>query len=463
VLIFIEEDDGGNVKLSTLFAKYHFQTNFIQSQVTKRYLSNKKEISSDHIEYYSYCEYDFFHKIYYPQIQYQSAWNLLSERNYHIKIWKNKKRFYRFYENRATDGYIKPFLKYLYNLADSLLCQIHNRVIFDPKEILIFEYQEKDFRNRKNFDYLRCHYAPSLALGNGFSSKLRNFANRNVYYIRNIKPVIWGDFTYSKYLKYMGMNGLLQEKITNLYFRSTKTRALIGIDDPSFGRPFIAGCRGAGLITIGVQHGLYGSENIGYSDLEKSIHWYDYLICWDEFCKNIFLENNKNFKEERVLTGTDFFFSGDTKGKVKDTIFLIGEENINSSLLDDIISMMLKDNWKVVCLKKGGSAGSNPDIIYVSNIYDVPFEECAAIIGAKSSLVYQLHRLNLPTFIVPCGEGYLSELCSYLDIKELTYYLRIDFQEMLYQFQPLSGANDETLFSENVSKIFRKENLILAN
>ena len=327
---------------------------------------------------------------------------------------------------------------------------------------MIFEYQEKDFRNRQNFDYLRSKYLPSLALGNGITAKLKNFINRNIYFLRNVKPVIWGEFKYPKYLRFMGTNCISHENLTRQFFRATKTKALIGIDDPSFGRPFIKGCRDSGMITIGVQHGLYGAENIGYSDIEKSIPWYDYLICWDKVSKQIFMENNKSYSGKRILIGADFFLTGRAKGEVKDTIFLIGEENIDSSLLDNIVSMMLKDNWNVLCLMKGGHTGSKPGIKYVPSISDVPFEKCAAVIGSKSSLVYQLYKLNIPTFIVPCGEGYLAELCKYISLNQLSHYSKADFEDMLGQFQPLMGYDDDPLFCENISTIFSKEKVLFS-
>ena len=87
MIIFIEEDDSGNVNISTLFTAHHYKTEYIQHQVTENYLSIKDSLAADHLDYFSYCEYDFFHKLFYPQSQYQSSWNFLSAKKYHIKIY----------------------------------------------------------------------------------------------------------------------------------------------------------------------------------------------------------------------------------------------------------------------------------------------------------------------------------------------------------------------------------------
>ena len=347
-------------------------------------------------------KYGYYHKFYYPNIQYKKFEDLYPSRKFKY-IFENKGRLYRYF----MFSYNNQFKNSLYNIIDTFLTKTHNRLIWKPCNFLIFEYLENDKRNKEVMDYVKQKYDTSFVNGTALKSKVKNFFNSQHIYILRHKHAV-----NSNYCRYVVEQNKVFNKQCLYYSRLLKNKAytFIGVDDPCIINSFLAAVNKFGR-SIGVQHGYYSKYNVGY-DVNLSHGWFKDLIVWSNVDKKL-AENFLGIgRATNLHVGANFFLpngylSHDKRSK---TAFLVGEENTDYVTQQKLVDVLVEADFQVLTLLKDRTKGTDDRILYLNSLKELQKYAVSVIIGRKSSLVLKFLNQGIPTFVLRDDEGYLSDL-----------------------------------------------------
>lgn len=95
-------------------------------------------------------------------------------------------------------------------------------------------------------------------------------------------------------------------KECDYFLRKKKFKLLVGLDDTNYVYPYIYSARNNQILSIGIQHGLYAKLHESYVMEGIQTHsWYDHLIVWGNYWRELFLKYNRTFSEDRVHVGSN--------------------------------------------------------------------------------------------------------------------------------------------------------------
>lgn len=406
-----ENGDGTEVFVTRFASKRGLKLRFDQKLVAKAYFQEKEHLLAEFGDKFKDVEYDFFHKFYYPTFLYKDLSAMIGLRP---KLWRSKGRYYRHCVYVGPKTFFGVLLTKLHNGLERIIRVSHNHFIFKRARtsVLLFEYQENDFRNSDNFKNIRDSWVCSISLRAGLLQQIKYYLRSDVYLLSasrssNYAAIHSRDIVSTKLALFEEQHHVYKKSLAGNGFR-----LFIGIDDPSFIRPFLLALREHNIRTVGIQHGMYSLENYGYDNIELHRPWFDFLIVWDEWSKRAFTKINNMFDEDRVRVGTDFFLersppSGHKVTNVRNTVFLCGEENVISTPLEQLKDDLFEKGYKLISLQKGGAVGKDKRLHYLHNLRDCDFNECCIIVATKTSLAHKLSRLGVPVLILRSEEGYL--------------------------------------------------------
>jgi len=208
--------------------------------------------------------------------------------------------------------------------------------------------------------------------------------------------------------------------------------ALVSIDDCDWAYPFIFAAKDNEIKCIGLQHGLYAKRHEQYvmGNIDNYL-WFDYLLVWGDYWKELFLKYNKIFKPENVIVTTqlkrlaflptnNIFYQSTASNRIFTKSILIPFEFLTDTMMvgkfitefykrgfniylktraDDIVEDQLM-SYELKSLKN--------NIIIVEEINSQVMADIDIIAGTMSTLLYDLLPFNKPTWILdtPCKFGH---------------------------------------------------------
>lgn len=220
---------------------------------------------------------------------------------------------------------------------------------------------------------------------------------------------------------------------THAYERALKTKKIqkfIGLDDTLFIFPLIRALSNCNIETIGLQHGVFDKKSIGYceSKFGKPI-WYDKVIFWDELWKDVFLRNNPWFEPKNAKVGfsPEIFNIDEVDSKKKpssdfQSLYVLYDSFCDTKAFTEVLKRLIIDGYHLnIKLRPGVSdkvfremyVFSDKEWLSVTTHQKIDLgfvKENLAIIGLKTSLLYHLHFLNIPIWIIDFDMHYLDDL-----------------------------------------------------
>lgn len=350
------------------------------------------------------AKYDFYHKLYYPRIQYNKFEILFPKKDY-AYTFLNKARLYRY----IVHSTYTPIRDFLYNTLDQCLTKLHNFFVWKPQTIIVFEYQEDDTRNSEIMQYVKRKHNTNFANGTTISSKIKNFFNSNQLFILRHKHTINPNLG-----RYIEEKNIIFEKQL-LYYKSLlkeKSYTLFSIDDPCIINPLLAAINLNGN-SIGVQHGYYSKYNVGY-DESLANNWFKHLFVWSNTDQSLIEQLLGKYSSTNLHVGAGFFIPRGflTYERKSKNIFIVGEENTNQFIQNKTIEYFTSKNFQVITLLKDRSVGLDNRILYLKSLSELQKYNLKLIIGRKSSLVLKFLNQGIPICLLKDDEGYLTDLAQ---------------------------------------------------
>jgi len=110
--------------------------------------------------------------------------------------------------------------------------------------------------------------------------------------------------------------------------------AMVGIDDCNWSYPFIYAAKDNKIKCIGIQHGHYAERHEAYVMRNINNHlWYDYLLVWGDYWRELFLRHNKIFKPENIVVASKLERSGFPTTKHNDHYKIIPKKPFSKTIL----------------------------------------------------------------------------------------------------------------------------------
>lgn len=389
-------------------------------------------------------KYNYYHKFYYPNIQYKKFEDFYPRRKFKY-IFENKGRLYRY----LMFSYSNPFKNALYNIIDTFLTRAHNRLIWKPCQILIFEYSENDKRNQEVMDYVKKKYDTNFVNGTTLKSKIKNFFNpKHIYILRNKHTVT------ANYSRYVVEQNKVFEKQFSYYTKLLKNNAytLVGVDDPCIINSFLAAINKYGR-SIGVQHGYYSKYNVGY-DNNLSDGWFKDLIVWSDVDKRLAEKFLGIGGATNLHVGANFFLPNGylLHDKISKIAFLVGEENTDYAAQQKLVDVLVDAGFQVLTLLKDRTKGTDDRILYLKSLAELQKYAVSLIIGRKSSLVLKFLNQGIPIFVVRDDEGYLSDVANKYGLRVIDDpYSVLNYEKKLQKKLPGAVERFETILERIIN------------
>jgi len=108
-----------------------------------------------------------------------------------------------------------------------------------------------------------------------------------------------------KFTKQLIVEHLTKYNLLKINMSGNQFDAMVGIDDCNWSYPFIHAAKDIKIKCIGIQHGHYAKRHEAYVMRNINNHlWYDYLLVWGDYWRELFLRYNKIFKPENVIVAS---------------------------------------------------------------------------------------------------------------------------------------------------------------
>ena len=402
----------------------------------------------------------------YKYVQYESLLRECIDGKYIVEF-ENKKRFYSIYNDlllkKSTMNFIKRFV---YNL----LIQVNNKRVTKrhAHDILFYRYGLNDFRTteiKKTLDGLDVKYLQVISpsrkelTDNIFRLKPYYFIGGNV--LSDMFQINYNMDHCSNYEKVLFTSAVtkINEIITSfihecrmhskiLYKSGVKT--FYGLDDANNVYPVLYACKKCGIKTIAHQHGAYAKRNVPYimDGFELGEYeWYDHVIVWGRYWRDLIINNSKAFAADFHLIGSNkhtysYFNTGScTKNK---NILIPYEFLANTYIVGKYMQKLIdlgytiyfkarpdedaKDELDSYCL----SEECRKQIIVVADITDELMARIDIVAGTQTALIYDLLPYNKETWI------FETEFKLLYDLVEQCYARLIRYEDLDDNFSTTS-------------------------
>jgi len=394
----------------------------------------------------------------------------------------------------ATSGHDSKFLRNNFRKIYHGFVQLRNRVVVKKKGgILFFRYSVDDFRTKELFKSLKKKYQVTQVAHAPKRSLFRCFFDPQVYIVTassaltdfNIvlpkeTPDIFKIALYSAQSLINSHLGGYQSHLKQM--RSLSYKLFFGLDDTNIVYPLIYAAQDAGIKTLGFQHGLYARRHESY--IMKGIdryRWFDNVLVWGEYWKNIILRYSDMFQEGfHLLSSNKINYNYEKLPKnCKEKTVLIPYEFLADSIKVGEYIRKFVDKGYVVYFK------TRPDekiedqinsyyleeiqgqIRIVESIDPELMRKVDVIAGTYSTLLFDLLPYGKPTWILETSfrlmydmvDDGLARMITDEDMERIDeiYHLEMSLerevdQVFLFGSKPVPEVIDEYLTTRHISE-----------
>ena len=214
----------------------------------------------------------------------------------------------------CSDNILKRYAKNIYN---KIICLRNLLVVRKNGDILLFKYTIDDFRIKEISQELESEYNILNVCWVSKKNVLKNLFNRDIFYYTFPSPICDNKvaivdessfiFTQAISLVQTTINTQIRAKNNIIKtFRRLNYKLFLGLDDANVVYPLIYSSKEVGIRTVGIQHGLYARRHEAYI-LNSIDHydWYENVIVWGEYWKDIVVKNSKLFSNDFHLIGSN--------------------------------------------------------------------------------------------------------------------------------------------------------------
>ena len=328
------------------------------------------------------------------------------------------------------------FLKKVGSLAVGIR---NNLVCKDQGDFLFQRFSIKDFRTAEILDSLIAEkysvvqlipFSGKIFLLNFFDSKIifttgaarvpKNF--ENVLISEKYSRLMMGALNYTKSI-ISGHRGRYTS--TKKLLRNKKFRGYIGIDDANWVFPYIYAAQDNGIVTYGIQHGVYVKRHIAYlMPYITQYRWYDKVLVWGSYWREKILANSNLYdKKFHVICGNKHAYDYTKKPKVgrSKTILIPYEFLADTSRIGRYIHKFIANGFVVYFkvrsdesiedqINSYGNQFDSQKFIVVSQITPEIMAEIDIVAGTQTTLLYDLLPYNKPVWILKTQFQLLNDM-----------------------------------------------------
>ncbi len=214
----------------------------------------------------------------------------------------------------CSDNILKRYAKNIYN---KIICFRNLLVVRKNGDILLFKYTIDDFRLKEISQELESEYNILNVCWVSKKNVLKNLFNRDVFYYTFPSPIYENKIAivdessviFTQAIGYVQSIIHTQVRAKNNIiktFRRLNYKLFLGLDDANVVYPLIYSSKEVGIRTVGIQHGLYARRHEAYIlNSIDNYDWYENVIVWGEYWKDIVVKNSKLFSNDFHLIGSN--------------------------------------------------------------------------------------------------------------------------------------------------------------
>jgi hypothetical protein len=274
-----------------------------------------------------------------------------------------------------------------------------------------------------------------------------------------------------KYLKKIVASNIYIYSHYKKILRKNKFKKFVGMDDCNYAYPLIYAAKFNSIPTFGIQHARYTKNLENYvMNGVLSYEWYDNLIVWGSYWKDIFLKYNQKVNNLKVLVGSnkhayDFKQSSTSVRQINRNVLLIYEFIADNFEIAEYIKKLIDCEYSVIVkvrsddpvahqLKSYGLTKEYESKLKFSDkISGELIDSIVAIIGSLSTLLYELIPYRKPIFVIKTNIDLIGELvdigyASYLTLSDCdNFQKKIDsYKNLTPRYQMTDIWNDKKIY-----------------
>lgn len=425
-------------------------------------------------------EWEFFSRFYLPRRKFLNIFKFYDGVNFwNFNILGNclYSKFVNYSGNYPS--YLVFIINYLLYLLNLFIAIFHNYLalfLSAPKSGVVIKYAVNEFRAIEAIGALEKNYSIISIVSLNLIAKIRRFFVFNLVFDIPPKPSFFIDEFRLIENKVKDYNYKL--KYYKYFLFKLRPLFLSGLDDPSYFRPIIEAAVYLNITSIGIQHGFYSPTIFGYDDIERDSPWFSYLIVWDNVNKSIFLKLNKNFDQNRIKIGADFFCKKLSKNNINcpniellktaiwdpiefislyDTILIVDEEGVNSVIYLSLVNYICKihrNAWVKYKVFKHNKSNLN----VLESVDDISSIAPKLIVCVKSSLAVKLSRIGVPILICDSDLDINFNLNYFSHSKNPLIPIKFKIGSIVQNSYMVNSTDiDEASFLDNFNAFLRHE------
>ena len=323
-LLYAEYENGSYETISPHYSLHVARELLLRfyNQKTEDDLLIKNSFMHNGVNYFPSCISLLYWNFFYGYTRYENVLNQVTCDELEIKeVAKNGYGGFGFIFNRLIDfsahpNSVKTLLRRHLRSIFWTIVKIRNKFLIRTSDRTILFLRESfvDFRSQEILSELKNHYKVIEASWPTKRDFLFKFFNFNLLFcgpgtykkIFNKEILHNNDSKLNDYA-ILYANDLVNQRIAAEYFfeeciSNKKFLCMVGMDDCNYAYPVIYACRKKGIPTVGIQHAFYCDHHEAYVMRGIDDHlWYENLLVYGQYWKEMFLKHNKIFNSDNVL------------------------------------------------------------------------------------------------------------------------------------------------------------------
>jgi len=378
------------------------------------------------------------------------------------------------------DSYkISAKLKIKLKLNRLLMLRNEKVVINEDSNILFLRSNLSDFRTTELLAQLKNNFSVIQLAHVSIQDIVRNWYNRNVvfapYSVEGNSDIFssvelnncqyWLYVYALRYVKYVINSHLKSIECVKPFFDKHKFVAFVGLDDCNYPYPYIYAAQDLGIQCVGIQHGGYASRHEAYVMRNLTSHrWYNHLIVWGEYWRDLLLQNNKILQKDQIHIASNkhFYDYRFMEKKCHSPSILIPYEFLADTLsIGKYMIGFAKAGFKIYFKPR-----SDAQLVDQLDAYDIGdlkhklkivnkitpeiMAKIDVVAGTQTTLLYDLLPYEKPTWILETSfrlqedmvqNGY-ARLISFADLIKINEIYKKDMESsMKIDAEMFSGSN----------------------
>lgn len=364
------------------------------------------------------------------------------------KISKGNLKRLMYLTNQLTGKiYIFEYLKEVIKLVLNFFIIIRNIIFVNTSNKIIFiNGSFNDFRGQQIIGELKNNHDVIEMARLSPSEMIRHVFNKNVIF--RIYPYSLR-FCFKKKNNiniFMSANNyILDIKENNIrafrdaLFLFKNAKAIFCFDDCNENHPFIHASKSLNKKIFAIQHGLYTSKHVAYTmNGFTSVTWYDNLIVYSQFWKEVFSRINNIYPVKNILVGANKHrYNYDISVKFGSRTILVIYEYLSDNIeVGKYIKELIKLKWNVIVKLRPDdpvdfqietyqlSTDIQNSVLWIQNDLSSHLIQTDAILGVYSTMLFDLLPYKIPTFRMSnafkfCEDEFLLDFIGQLSFEEL--------------------------------------------